>query len=406
MTRNTHASKLFLKDKLGVKKLVSYDLDDSEDHENPADIKDKLQKMEILEKKLKIQRNICAFAVIFTVAFYFLIWYFSDCWALPFQKSPCKQPRTLPLFRTNQSTLAEAVDEFVSKLQPQVTKYHLAVEMILSERQAFFNATKNEIGQLLSLHSADLVAFGALKREDERLKRVKNGIEFSYLMIPLFLAGFLIITGCIIVGITESKHSGMDNKETVTEKMENSQNARLKKLKRRIRYLYIPTLICIAAELALFSVFLTGIYSGNIPLYQDAKVQISIESCRTQKNLKEKEFFCDYLSFLTQLNSSLEESCVGIKDALSSHVLEIRQMAWHYESKAIATAIDHYYDLKQYHVDRRVMPLEIGNVLPDSGIFFIVILPLILDFVFFYGWATAEGSVWHVFKCFRIDRPE
>ncbi|KAI1716821.1 hypothetical protein Ddc_10194 [Ditylenchus destructor] len=389
MTSHTQASKLYMKAKLGFKKLVSYDLNDPEEPENPADVKVRLQKMELLEKKLKVQRNICAFGVVLTVTVYFLFWYFSDCWALPFQESPCKQPRTLPLLATNQSTLAETVDEFV-------TRYNLAVEMvdlILAERHALFNTAKNDISQLLSQHSADLRAFGAVKREDERLEYVEDEIGKSHLFVLMFLVGFMMITGSLIEEIKKSTHSGMDNKEVVAEEMKSSQNARLKKLKRRIPLLYAVTFICIAVELALFFVFLAGIYYGNAPAYRDAKHN-TIESCKEQKNCKEKESFSDYVSFLTQLNSSMQESSVGIKTSLSSSILEVRQSVWHYESKAIATAIDHYYDLKQYHVDRRTMPRAIGIVLPEPILYFIVIPILFINFVIFVVWATAEGSVW------------
>lgn len=95
-------------------KLLSIELSDPEDPEKPKDVKERIQKMELLEKKLKIQRNVCAFGVIFTLAVYFLYWYKSECWTLPFQESPCKEPRALPLFVTNQSTLSKTVNEFVS----------------------------------------------------------------------------------------------------------------------------------------------------------------------------------------------------------------------------------------------------------------------------------------------------
>ncbi|KAI1709504.1 hypothetical protein DdX_11291 [Ditylenchus destructor] len=373
-------------------KLLSIELGDSEDPEKPEDVKDRLQKMEFLEKKLKFQRNICAFGVVSTVAVYFIIWCFSDCWALPFQESACKRIRDLPLISTNQSTLAEAVDEFVSALESQVTKYHVVIEMsTLAERQALFNATKNEIGQLLSQNSADLVAFGALKREDEQLKNLYLSNKHSYVVSLLFLLGFMLSTAYVLDKMEKLKHTGIE-----------SLNARLKKLKSRIPLLYIATFIYIAAELALFFLLVAGIYHGNAAWYRDPKYN-AVENCTAVKNWNEKGTFSDYHCFLTQLNSSLEESCVGINNALSSPVLETRQMAWHYESRSIATAIEHYSDLKQYPVDRQTMPRKIGHALPPPTVFVVGIFLLFIDFVIFLMWATSKGSVWRVFKCFRMD---
>ncbi|KAI1700244.1 hypothetical protein Ddc_18163 [Ditylenchus destructor] len=63
------------------------------------------------------------------------------------------------------------------------------------------NVTKNEIGQLLYQHSADLVWFSAVKREDERLQELEFAIQHGYMLIPLsiFISIIFMISVAIIV---------------------------------------------------------------------------------------------------------------------------------------------------------------------------------------------------------------
>ncbi|KAI1709223.1 hypothetical protein Ddc_13935 [Ditylenchus destructor] len=343
---------------------TSINLNNSRNLEKSSDVKERLQKMEDLEKKLKIQLYICAFAVFLTIAVYFLIWYCSECWALPFQESPCKQPRDLPLMATDQNTLADAVDEFVFALQTQISIIHDVVEMPFRDKRLLqFSLTKNNIGQLLSQHSADLVAFGALKREDERLEELELAIGFSDMMLILpfcylFLIFFIIRKHALIIYM----HPGQQNNIIMSaEEKENSQNARLKQLKRRIPFLYIATFVCIAAELTLFFIVVAGQYhSGSSPVFINVRCN-ETSNGQVQKNCDLILSFSDYHSFLATLNATLQKSCVGIKNSLSSLVLETRQMALHYESETITTAIEQYLSLKQYNVDRRIMPRKIDN---------------------------------------------
>ncbi|KAI1716823.1 hypothetical protein Ddc_10196 [Ditylenchus destructor] len=170
MFRDNHVSKLCLKAKIGFKKLVSYELDDSEDPEKPGNVIERLQSMEFLEKKLEDERNKWVFGVVLTVAIYFLCWYNTECWRLTFQESPCQQPGALSLFATNESTLAEDVDEFTLALRAPVAKFRDTIEMSYS----FFNYTEMQLirdkpqplGALWRrAESEDMAAFRALKRE-------------------------------------------------------------------------------------------------------------------------------------------------------------------------------------------------------------------------------------------------
>ncbi|KAI1696595.1 hypothetical protein Ddc_20282 [Ditylenchus destructor] len=175
-----------LQNRIGRKLPIAIDLYDFENANKSADIRERLQKMELLARKLKVQLTMCALAIILTTILYLTIWYNSDCWALPFQKSVCKQTRDLPLMTTDRNTLADAVDEFLLALQTQIVKFHDVIKLpLIADRQTMSNVTKNEIGQLLYQHSADLVGFSAVKREDERLQELEFAIEHGYILIPI-----------------------------------------------------------------------------------------------------------------------------------------------------------------------------------------------------------------------------
>ncbi|KAI1729849.1 homeobox domain-containing protein [Ditylenchus destructor] len=396
-----------MKNKIGFNKLGSNELSNSEKPKKSASVKDQLQNTELLEKKLKVQLYYCASAAFFTIALYSLFWYNSECWALPFQESPCKQPRSLPLISTNQSTLAEAVDEFTLALRAQITKFGDAIEMPHpAERQALSNEIKLEIGQLFSQHSSDLVAFGALKSEDGRLKDVENGIDGGYVIIcpffPLSTIFILILKNAIrTCNDPELKVSGKDTQRMSAEEEENSQNARLRQLKRRIPLLYIATFVCVAAAVILFFTVTVGQYfSGSIILYTGI-------ACKHDRNGVETEESCpftDYRNYSTKLESNLDKRLAELHISMESSILEVRQLTYKWQIEAIETAIEHHLSLKQYQVDRRTMPRKIGKVLPHPVFFLISFLFLFLDVAFFRIWALEEGSVWQFFECFRVDR--
>ncbi|KAI1709505.1 hypothetical protein DdX_11293 [Ditylenchus destructor] len=325
----------------GISCKTSMELNNSDDLEESSNVKERLQKTELLEMKLKIQLYFCAFAVVLIIAVYLLIWYFTECWALPFQESPCKQPRDLPLMATNRNTLAEAVDDFPYENQNWTVT---------------FPGGKDT-------SSSSVYSFPAV-------------------------CGFVCIRG-----IEKRRRTPQGCREGGT-----CTNTRLKKLKKRIPLLYIATFICIMAEVALFFVLLAAqYYSGSSPVFA-VKCNSTVHN-----NCRITEAFTDYHSFSTKLNSSLHKSCIGLKNSLSSPILEVRQMAWHYESKGIVTAVEHHLSVKQYYVDRRTMPRKIGNLLPNPELFLIRLPFLFMVIVCFPVWALAEGSIWQVFKCFQVD---
>ncbi|KAI1716850.1 hypothetical protein Ddc_10223 [Ditylenchus destructor] len=367
-----------------------------------------MERMEWLENKLEVQRKISAFGVIFTVAVYFLFWYNTECWALPFQESPCKQTRDLPLLQTNHSTLAETVDEFTLALRTEIAKIRDTIEIShLAERQALSNATKKEILQLFSQHSPNLVAFTALKREDERLHEMENAIADGYwLIIP-----FLIISGIFLIIIrvqTKDCYLGTSNRTMTPSEIENSQTARLKHLKRRIPLLYFVTFTCIAIEVALFFMFVGGNYYGGSSTFF-YRFNWNADDCSVAQYYKYKLkydcTFTDYPSSGNKLETVLNRHVDKLNSFMSSP-LETRQKVWLHEIDIIDAAIDKHLELKKYHVDRRTMPRKIGNVLPGA-FFFICSLPFLFFWlVCFLLWAKESGSVWHAFKFFRIRLPE
>ncbi|KAI1716810.1 hypothetical protein Ddc_10187 [Ditylenchus destructor] len=384
-----------LKTKVHFKKLACKELTNSEDPEKLPDVKERLQKMELLAKKLKVQLIMCASGVIFSVALYFLIWYNAKCWALPFQESPCMQSRVLPLMATNQSTLAEAVDEFILALRPQTTQFHDAILMKdQAERQKLFNSAKTKISQLMHLHSMDLVAFGALKREHHRLGEVELAISGTYVLI--FVVSFITPVFIIFIAeiVKECKLSEISKNEVLSaEESENLQNVRIKQLKKQIPVLYAVTLICIAAGVTLYSVIFAGhYYAGSSPVLLG-----SMGRCD-----------CDYLNFSNTLEATLNKRFAKLDNAMKSPLPEVRQAIWAYESEALETAIEHHLCLKEYTVDRRTMSQRLaqGKSLTFYLVFlFFEILCLVMYVSTFVMWASAEGSVWRIFKFVRICIP-
>ncbi|KAI1716824.1 hypothetical protein Ddc_10197 [Ditylenchus destructor] len=379
---SSYSSKLSLMKKNCFKKLISIELIDPEDPEKPGYVKQRLQSMELLEKKLKIQRNTCAFGIIFTVTVYFLFWYKSECWALPFQESPCKQPRDLPLISTNQSTLADAVDEFTLALRTQITKFRDGIEIShLADRKALYNITKDEIRQLFSHYTPDLLAFAALKREDERLKEMEVAIVGGYLHIHAFLLISTIFLIYIAIRLIDSNHPEKSNNQKLSaEESENLQNSRLRQLEKRIPLLYIATLICIALEVTLFFTFFAGhIYGGSSPIFKndtwnamDCSNTVYIKNCT----------FTDYPSYATKLEAVLNKQISKLDNYTASPLIEVRQMAWMYESGVINVAIEDHLHLKRYNVNRRTMPRKIGIVFPNQILTVPAILPEMPPFLY------------------------
>ncbi|KAI1709506.1 hypothetical protein DdX_11294 [Ditylenchus destructor] len=396
-----------IKNKTIYKESVAINLDDSQGLAKSTNVKEQLRKMELLAWNLIVQLILCIFALIFTVTVYFENLK-SECWALPFQENPCKKPRALPLMTTNQSTLADAVDEFVLALKPEISIFHDVVEVPFTLlRQSLFAFTKIRIGQLLNQHSADLVAFGALKREDERLEELELAIEEGYIQIFTFQFALVIFLCCVAIPIlllgflkpTEKT----EQKKSSAEERENSQNSRLTKLKRRISFLYIATLLCIVAEFILFSMFVAGIYQGNSPTFQSNKgfKCNETDSFDILRRCQLKVSFSDYRSFSTELESTLDKRIAKLGTSMISPNLEVRQLTYEHQSEAITTAIEHHLSLKQYKVDRRTMPRKIGNVLPGSELIPLVFVNNCFLFSAFFLWVGWGGSVWQVFPCVR-----
>ncbi|KAI1709498.1 hypothetical protein DdX_11285 [Ditylenchus destructor] len=394
-----------LKTKINFKRLASIELSDSEDPEKPATGKERLKKLEHLAEKLKVQLKICAYWVIFTVAVYLVIWYNSECWALPFQESPCKQPRVLPLIATNQSTLAEAVDEFIVALRAQIAQFRDTIEITnIADRQAASNATKNAVGQLLSQHASDLVGFGARKREDARLKDVEKAIAKGYVLFPVIcmISGiFMTILGYYV---DTCKQPVIESKAMNSlDEQENSQNSRLKQLKTRVSLLYIATFICIAAEVSLIFMYLVGQYfSGISPFFAENACKFDETGGEIQKSCP----FTDYHNSSVKLEESLNREFAKMA-LFTTSPIEVRKAVWLFEIDSIDTHINNHQDLKQYHVDRRTMPREIGHVFPSAlNIFLSLISWILFILIPFSFWVDQTGSVWRVFKCFRTDKPK
>ncbi|KAI1695901.1 hypothetical protein Ddc_20867 [Ditylenchus destructor] len=392
------------KTKINFNRLASIELRDCEDPKKPADVKERLQKLELLAKKLKAQLLICAFGIMLIVFVYFIPWYNFECWALPFQESPCKRIRDLPLFATNQSTLADAVDEFTLALRALTDKFRDTIEMTnLRDSQAMSNATKNAVGQLFSQHSLDLVGFGARKREDARLKDVEEAIAQGYMLIGAFCIICSMLMMTLQHAVKTCKNPGIESKSlNAIDKQEYSQNARLKQLKRRVSLLYFVTFICIAAIVTLFFIFVGSQYFyGTSTIF--ARYMCNFDEAGGEK--KRSCPFTDYRNFSAKLETALNREFSKIEMFMTSPI-EVRRAAWLFEIDDIDTHIEHYQDLKQNHVDRRTMPREIGHVLPDLFVILISFFPLIIFIMSFISWVAEKGSVWRVFKCLRIDRPE
>ncbi|KAI1706006.1 hypothetical protein DdX_13233 [Ditylenchus destructor] len=359
------------KNKVVCKNSVAIDMNDSNDLKKSTGIRKRLQKTEVLARKLKVQLITWASLVIFTIAVYFLLWYSSECWALPFQESPCKKPRALPSILTNHCTLAGLVDEFTCELRSLMLKFNDTIEMPqFDEQKALSNAIKNEIEQLFSLYSSNLVAFGTLRREELRLQYVERGIKIGYAVVVFFPAFYYFFIVILYCAVRNYKHPETDSK-ILAEEQQDSQKARLKQLKRRVPLLYIAKFMCLAAEVTLLCIFTYGNYRGNSPFF--------VNVCNYDVIGGNECPFTNYLSFATKLQTNLNERLDKFDTSMGSPNLEVRRLTYEWQSEAITAAIEHHLDLKQYHVDRRTMPREIGNVPLDPILCLVFILVLYIE---------------------------
>ncbi|KAI1716818.1 hypothetical protein Ddc_10191 [Ditylenchus destructor] len=199
----------------------------------------------------------------------------------------------------------------------------------------------------------DLIAFSAIKREDERLREMEEAIaDGYYLILPfLFISSFFL--HIIQQGMADCKPPETKNRAMSASENENSQNDRLKHLKRRIPLLYIATFTCIAIEVTLFLMFVAENYYGGSPTFSPGS-KWNADDCSVadyEYKLKHNCTFTDYPNYVTKLEPILIRH-IGKLDSFMSSPLEVRQTVWLYESDVIDTAIDNHLELKQYNVDR------------------------------------------------------
>ncbi|KAI1716834.1 hypothetical protein Ddc_10207 [Ditylenchus destructor] len=270
---------------------------------------------------------------------------------------------SLPVIHSNYSTLAEEVDGFLTALQAKITKIENAVERPSpTDRQKTFKVTKVEIRRLIKDHSANLAAFSAIKKEDERMEELEIAVGHGYSIFVIFtifgsLYTILIFTSIVeeTVSLRQSRLQGLS-----AEERENSQNSYLKKLKRQIPIFYLATLLCIIIGFGLYAAFLTAQYHvGSCPVYSFVEVHRRREMEKGRKYLVKS--FTDYPTFADELKSSLDAHLATLNKSMKFPTLEMRQLGWIYDKHAIDAALKHHLELKQYHVDRTTMPREISH---------------------------------------------
>ncbi|KAI1716845.1 hypothetical protein Ddc_10218 [Ditylenchus destructor] len=258
-----------------------------------------LIKLELLLDKLKIQFYFCFGGILFTILGYLIISSNSQCCELPFQESSCVVKSVMPL--TNHSTLAEEVDEFIASARAITFNLHDAVEIpSLTDRQKTLEITDYELWQLIEQHSANLAAFGVIKREDERMEELEEA------------------------------------------------NARQKKVKRQIPIFYMATLICFLVQLGLYAAFFKSqYYTGHCPLYDNIERRRG-QTLRSGEKYLAKSF-SDYHTFADKLQLTLDLHLEELNKTIQSPNLELREIGWKYEYYAIEAAFRHHHsELKQY----------------------------------------------------------
>ncbi|KAI1716831.1 hypothetical protein Ddc_10204 [Ditylenchus destructor] len=359
-----------------------------------------LRELELILLKLKTQLKFCFIGILLTILLYLFIWSISACCALPFQESSCAVKSILPLMTTNYSTLAGEVDGFVVSAQAKVSTLHDAIEMpSLTDRLLTLQITDYDLWELIQEHSANLAAFGAIKREDERMEELEEAVSDGYSILKLFAFFGTVYLWVICLAVYErkiSKRAYLANlKELSDEDGENLQNARLKKLKRQIPIFYLATLICILVQFGLYVTFIAGqYYAGSCPIYA------LIEDTRKYKLKRGETYlpksFTKYTTFADELQATLDVHFQKLNKSIQSPVLEVRQLGWDYEEDAIDRAFIHHMGLKQYHVDRNAMPRQISHALraQEPLFYFGLIFSLLLSIVPIWRWIMEEGSVW------------
>ncbi|KAI1716832.1 hypothetical protein Ddc_10205 [Ditylenchus destructor] len=359
-----------------------------------------LKKLEILLQKLKIQFYFCFVGILLTILGYLAVWSVTECCEFPFQESRCAIKSSLPSMTTNHSTLVEEVDGFFTAIQAKVSILENAVEIPSpTDRQKTFDVTQEDIRELIQQHSVNLAAFGAIKREDERMEELEEAVSDGY---PIFIL-FTFISACYIFAICVSIEDETDTPSQScfprlpglsVEERENSQNSRLKKLKRQIPILYLATILCIIIGFGLYAAFLVGqYYVGSCPVYGFLEHHRRYEMEKGRQYLVKS--FTDYPTFADELKSFLNAHLATLNKSIKFPTLENRQLGWIYDKHAIDAALKHHLELKQYHVDRTTMPRQISHAPNNLWIFIGLAICLIFNVVTTGAWTTLEGSVWH-----------
>ncbi|KAI1709489.1 hypothetical protein DdX_11276 [Ditylenchus destructor] len=316
-----------------------------------------LEQLEILLQKLKIQFYFCFGGILFTILGYLAIWSMSRCCELPFQESSCTARNIVPLPSTNYSTLGEEVDEFIATARAIAFNLHDAIDLpSLTDRQQTFEIIDYDLWQLIQQHSANLAAFGDIKREDERLEELEVAVTSGYIIpVEFSLIGAIVFILMAMLLNDKSKSpklSKVDSKKKLSaEESDNSRNVCLKKLKRQIPMFYMATLICFLVQMGFYVAFFKSQSSaGHCPLY------ICIETKRAQilRVGQEKylpKSFSDYHDFADKLQLTLDLHLEELNRTIQSTNLEVREIGWKYEYYAIEAAFRHHHsELKQYLV--------------------------------------------------------
>ncbi|KAI1716833.1 hypothetical protein Ddc_10206 [Ditylenchus destructor] len=345
-----------------------------------------LRDLELKLQQLKLLFYFCFIGIVLTVIAF--LYNREECCALPFEESACGPRDVFAHFATNQSTLYGKVDEFLAIAQSKIFNLHDAIEFpSLTDRQKTFEVTKDELWQLFAQHSANLAAFGAIKRENERRKEFEEAVlnGWSLLMIFVFFGG--LYNGLIGIKLKFTIRPNLRHLDVLRrlskDERENLQNSRMRKLKRQIPIFYLATLICILVEVGLYVTFMAGqYYTGSCATYKNRQTYLA-------------KSFTNYTNYTDELQSTLEVHIKKLNTTMQYSALETRQLGWYYEYEAIKPALAHYNGLKKYHVDRNTMPRHIRGATPRTVTCVVSGICLFFNFVFLANWANQEGSVWH-----------
>ncbi|KAI1716843.1 hypothetical protein Ddc_10216 [Ditylenchus destructor] len=370
-----------------------------------SEISPPLKNLELLLEKLKIQFYFCFFGIVFTILFYLAM--MSRCCELPFQKSSCIAGNTLPPLLTNHSTLAEEVNEFITSARAITFNLHDAIEIpSLADRQKTFQLTDYDLWELIQQHSANLAAFGAIKREDERREELEEAVSDGYSILYFLAAASIplniVMAAALIAKTRKSELSHLDrSKDLSAEESDNFQNARQKKVKRQIPIFYMATLICFMVQMGLYAAFLESqYYTGHCLVYEGIEIKRKQASRRGETYLPKS--FSDYPSFADKLQSTLDLHLEELNKTMQSPILEVRELGWNYEYNAIEAAFRHHLELKQYHVDRNVMPRKISYAPQDADLN-LLIFCLVFNVLGIGFWAIQEGSMWQPWEFLQLS---